>query len=367
MRTFEKLKEAGFIIKERVIGGELCYLVFPAHIGVKWTTETLIYRSSIWTADHRPVSLGFKKFFNYGEAPHLVPDFTDEDLYNQADVVQKLDGSCLLVSKFNGELIVRTRGTFDAREHDNGAEIQVLMGRYPKVFDNDWINKEGDTLIFEWTTRSQRIVIDYGAGPDIRLIGIVFLKDYTYMRQSTLPVIGNILGVDVPKTLYEYTSVGALVTATKNLTGEEGYCVYYNEGQDIKKIKSDWYLAAHRFRSNCSIEYILDIFLSCGRPAYDPFVESLKATFDFECAPEAIQYARTVVNANDLANVVIREINETVDDLDGKTREGRSLAAKVFTHTYLPDWPWKMKLAFTLLDGKALSDKQLKELITQLL
>jgi len=106
METLEELKNIGFNIKEGCIAGKKAYLVFPYTLSIPWDRNLLKYRSSIWTEDMQPISLGFKKFFNLGESSHLIKDPVD-DTFKKTKVtaVEKIDGSCLIVSKYNGELI----------------------------------------------------------------------------------------------------------------------------------------------------------------------------------------------------------------------------------------------------------------------
>jgi hypothetical protein len=40
--------------------------------------------------------------------------------------VEKLDGSTLIVSKYNGQYILRTRGTVDASKLANGFELELF-------------------------------------------------------------------------------------------------------------------------------------------------------------------------------------------------------------------------------------------------
>ena len=90
-----KINRDEFNIKEGVIAGEICYLVTPNDISCKWTKDTLIYRSSIWSKDGFPVSLGLKKFFNWSERPEI----TDTPISLEGcKAFDKIDGSCLFLS-----------------------------------------------------------------------------------------------------------------------------------------------------------------------------------------------------------------------------------------------------------------------------
>ncbi len=118
-----KIDTENFIVRKGLVAGEECTLVFPNHIGCKWSKDNMIFRSSMWNSEGSLISAGFKKFFNYGEQPDLVPH---PESTRGAEAIMKVDGSLLTVSKYRGELIIRTRGTVSAYMHDNGPEIDIL-------------------------------------------------------------------------------------------------------------------------------------------------------------------------------------------------------------------------------------------------
>lgn len=282
-----ELPSSGFIIKQGIIAGETVYLVTPEQMGIVWSKENAIFRSSIWSAQGEPVSLSFRKFTNLTEKLNVFPDPAD---ISDAQLIEKIDGSALIVSKYKGELIVRTRGTFDARTLDTGYEIDILKKKYPKAFDNTRVNNEHYTLIFEWVGK-QKIVIDYGPEPDIILIGCVFHPNYSYLKQSVLDVVGKEIGVRRPKT-YKFDTLENAVTSIKETKGVEGICLYFNHGQDIKKIKSSEYLLLHSVRSNLTAKTLAELFFSWDEPGYMEFCEKFENTYDYECltyAQDAIQ------------------------------------------------------------------------------
>src|SRR3990167_4053465 len=127
-----------FQIKEKKIGGDECVLVNPSNQGCNWDCSNIIYRSSIWRkSDGFPVSLGYKKFFNFGiEHPEIEP--FPNSLKNVI-LEEKLDGSLLIISKYKGELIIRTRGSFDIETLENKAEIYYLLEKYPTIIKDKWL------------------------------------------------------------------------------------------------------------------------------------------------------------------------------------------------------------------------------------
>jgi hypothetical protein len=362
MTKFEELKARGFVVREKSIANTMCYLVFPSKLDVAWDREHLVYRSSIWTGDMQPVSLGFKKFFNYGEAKHIVEDFTDSQLEN-ARVVEKVDGSCLIVSIFKGASIARTRGTFDAADHENTrAELPQLKQRYPKAFYNDDLASERFTYLYEWTTRANRIVVDYGEEADLRLIGVVEHEGYRLVSQDKLVDIAHNIGVKSPNRM-NLGNIKDIHANLETLRNAEGYCVYYNDEQDIKKVKCSWYLERHRLKSNCNITSMLGFFVEYGFPEKQEFLDRLKSFIDFECMPEALELVDKLVETRRKA--MIHEYSMLAFLKSMPANQSRKLTAQAIIKNY-QDTGLEQYL-FNLLDRGYLQSLQIKKLMLSLI
>jgi hypothetical protein len=97
-------------------------LVNPVDMGCQWDSSNLIFRSSVWDSEGNLVSAGFKKFFNLFEKPELSPGV--EEL-SDAEIIEKIDGSCLIISRYKDRLIIRTRGTFTTDNLPNADDIRT--------------------------------------------------------------------------------------------------------------------------------------------------------------------------------------------------------------------------------------------------
>ncbi|MCK9154509.1 MAG: hypothetical protein M0P12_00195 [Paludibacteraceae bacterium] len=294
--------EEGFKLTPCVFAGVDCVLVGPLDIKTKFNEGNKIFRSSIWTLDGDPVSLGFRKFTNYGEAPAFEPfDINDPSM----TAVQKIDGSCLLVSKFRGQLIVRTRGTIDARQMKNGQEIDELIAKYPDAFDNAWLDN-GYSICYEWTTPSNIIVLSETETPQLWLTAIINHEDYSYLPQMILDIEAKRFGVNRPKT-YRFESFSDLVNAVEAFRGIEGVVVYTREGQILKKVKSISYLALHRMKSHLgSTENVVDYFIANGCKTAEDLIKKVTEDSDYEIAK--------VVSLS--ASMVEEAYRRTVEQLD---------------------------------------------------
>lgn len=357
MKKVEEFIEQGFKIKEQKIAGDDCILVAPDGFEVKWDKDNLIYRASIWRKeDLFPVSLSFKKFFNYGEQIQLFPDPTS---LKNASALQKLDGSTCVISRYKGELIIRTRETFDIYVHNNADEIDFLKEKYPKVFNSDLL--EDHSIITEWVSPQNIIVLHYPK-PELYLTNVIKHSDYSYFTQDQLDALGEKL--EVPRPIrYVFESIPHMIDNISAWKGLEGVCFYYNKDQNIKKIKSLDYLARHAFKNEMSLKNMLEMFFGFGRPqTFQIFYESIEKSFDFECANMAIPLVSKVIDAKKECDKIIEHMISFIEPLKNVPRKDAALKIMSSYGKSI-----KSGLAFTLLDGKELKEKELKKLMEQLL
>ena len=347
-----------FLVQERMLNGETVYLVNPQHIGAKWTRDNLHFRSSVWNASGELISASFKKFFNWGEQPDLAPIPSD---IRKCELVEKLDGSTLVVSRYKGNGIYRTRGTVDATGLDNGHEIEVLRAKYPLAFNNPLLSLENCSFIYEWVSPVNKIVINYGDEPDIYLIGIIYHHNYELEDQDTLDYVAEAIGVKRPER-FNFASVSEMLAAVEKLQGQEGLCVYTPNGQDIRKVKSAWYLALHRFKENANIETVLDLFVEYGYPSYHEFETRLTTQFDYECFAMVRAFASRVVDAFEQVQAIkagmVRFV-EPLKELKRKEAALKILAAYGETN--------RANFCFGILDGKGFGNEENKKLLWQVL
>ena len=348
----------GFVIRECRIAGEDCYLVFPQHIGVKWTKKNLIFRSSIWTLRGELVSASFKKFFNWGEQPELCYTPFSFNANGGCQLVEKLDGSTLIVSKYKDELIVRTRGTVDATiSMDNGFEIEILKQKFPKAFENSLLKDH--TIIYEWTTPENVIVLNYG-DVGITLIGCVKHEDYSYLSQEELDDIALDINVPRPKR-YNYKSIKEMLDDVDTWVGAEGICCYCNRGQDIRKIKSEWYRSVHRMKSEMgSFERVVDFWFSNDMPDFQSAYRIIQETIDFEVAERC---------RGDLSRIcdAWKEVKKIVDFMEKYVEDNSKVDQKTFALETIQKWgdTNRSSFVFELRKGKELTKDNYKKLLYQ--
>lgn len=353
------LDPTDFNIKECTFAGDECIWVFPKLEGVKWTEQNDILRSSIWRkSDGELISPGFKKFFNWEQLPNIHPAPTN--LHQKIKVVEKLDGSCLIVSKYKGQLITRTRRALTSSLL-NGNELEtVLKTKYPKAFDNVFLNSEFITLLFEWVTPTNKIVLAYPE-PDLYLTGAIDHRGYVYATQAELDRLANTLGVKRPK-YKSYKSIEDMLTDVNGLKGEEGVCVYYGNEQHIRKVKSEWYVTIHNFRNEMNLKNIVDLFLENNKPTFEEFCTLVQNQFDYEGLMQAKSLISQICDARKESDKIVAGMNRFVDGLKGMSRKDQ--AAKVLSSYGTTN---RADMVFSILDGKELNVKQWKKLLFQTL
>ena len=350
-----------FNFKDCIIAGDECVLITPKDMGVEWTDQNKYFRSSIWRkSDNFPISLSFKKFVNYGEKPEFEPINNDSKFI----ALVKKDGSCLIVNRYKSELIIRTRGTVDATKLKNGNEIAHLILKYPKAFNNNYLNSENCTLLFEWTTPSNRIVLNETTEPALWLIGMVIHKNeltdefYKYDSQSNLDYIAEELEVERPETFkINVENIEELKQQIEPLKDIEGVVIYDESGQILKKIKTLRYLELHRvFTGVKSVDHLFDIFVEYGEPKREEFEKQLATNFDWELVTTLKPlmdelYLKTKRIATEINWILLYFNNPDFIALDRKNK-----AQKI-----LEIFPRYSSIAFSILDGKDLKPHKLWE------
>lgn len=342
-----------FYYKEGNIAGETAVLITPK-IGAKWTRDSLIFRSSIWNkASGQLISASFKKFFNWDEQPDLTPSVD----FNKSAFTEKVDGSTLIVSQYKGQLITRTRGTFDAHGMDNGSEIDYLIGKYPKAFRPD----PNFSFIYEWVSPDNQIVLKYDK-PDIYLIGMIDHSHYTYESQYTLDGLADYLGVQRPNS-YKFSSPENLFKIVSEFENQEGICVYFNGDQDIRKVKSSKYLALHALKNMMdSDKAIVDLFIEWNYPTYTDFMSELEKQYDYEVAQFVIGQVSRVTEAYKQYKTFYNHLKEFVEERRWMSRKEFALAVfDAYGHTD------RAGFAFKILDNRDIEPRLIKKVLLQMM
>lgn len=363
----QAIDQENFMVHEHIVNGELLYLVQPQFMGCQWTQNNKIFRSSVWNAQGELVSAGFPKFTNWGENPDNFP--VPKSL-KDTFVVEKIDGSLLIVSKYKGNYILRTRGTVDATKLDNGPELEIFKDTILRQLEaaSTMYWNEGDTwnvsLLFEWTSPFQRIILNYGETPTWYWVGAVKHEDYSLWEQGVVGRLSKKMGIQRPAT-YSFPSVEDLIKGVEEWKGKEGVCVYSKNGQMIHKVKGAWYLALHRMKEAlASIDKVIDVWFEQGCPTYQEFEKFITDRFDWELWSQVRGDASRICDA-------YKEVEKILDGMNvfvgsklrplATRREQAELTISSYGKTN------RAAFVFKILDGKELTRDDEKKLLYQVL
>lgn len=351
-----------FMCHPHQIGGELCYLVQPQHVGAKWARDNLFLRSSVWAIDGNLVSASFPKFFNLGEKSDLYPDPVK---YKDWSFMEKRDGSTLCFSLWKNNLIIRTRGTVDARKIDNGYEIDYLLEKYPLIEKK--MRSYGETapitIITEWETPTNVIVLKHKE-PQLVLINVIDHNDYSMWLQKDIDTLSVELNLPRPER-FLFDSVDDMIKTVTDFQDKEGICLYYAKDQRIVKIKSSRYLMLHKLKSELSnIEKVLDLYLEQNQPSYNDFYQYISDTLDHEIAETVRGDVSNIVDAKKEVDAIINHMVEFVKELSGLSRKDQALKIQ---SSYGGEKNNRCSFVFSILDGKEFTKEMYKKLYFQIL
>jgi hypothetical protein len=357
----EPMSDPAFRVNSVIVGGEACFLIcLHDPSAVVWTPDNLKFRSSLWNSKGELISASFPKFFNWDEQPHLDP--APKSIDGITTIMEKLDGSTLIVSKYKGHLIVRTRGTTDASVLDkNGFEIEILKKKYPKAFDFGNMDTSGHTRIFEWVSPRNRIVIPYEEC-DIYLTAIISHDDYSLNEQMILDNVAEAFEVKRPKR-FVFSSLIQLKNTVANFIGVEGVCCYYNNDQSIRKLKGDEYLIRHKAKEKFqTIRSLLDFFVLENQPHLEVFLDKIEKEADYEVASKCVDDANCLIDSMTLVTEWMWNAQLFVEMVRIDTDTQKEAAAEI-TSRY-PDKTFQ-GLAFMLYQNKAIPPIMLLRLINK--
>ena len=361
-----------FMVHPHIVDGQMIHLVQPQHIGCQWTQANKHLRSSVWDNDGNLVSAGFPKFVNWGEKPDHFP--VPNSLKN-TNVVEKIDGSLLIVSKWRGRHILRTRGTVDAHKLDNGHELTLFEQNILPSLDQHFDvpipgGSTGISFLFEWTSPVQRIILNYGDSPDWHLVGCILHDNYQLMSQKWLDEFAKGKGFKRPPT-YTFPSLEDLMKNVELWKGKEGVVIYSDHDQTLHKVKGMWYLALHRMKEAlASFDKVVDVWSEQGEPSYTDFESFITNQFDYELwqqvRGEASRICDAAKDVQQIVNGMQKYVNDTLLPMgDPKDKKVRGQQARQVVASY--GITNRANFVFQLLDGKTLDADARKKLLYQVL
>jgi len=198
------------------------------------------------------VAFPYRKFFNYGE-PHAA-----QIDWNSAQVFEKLDGTLIILYKYDGVWHVATTGTPDAGTNVNGFGFsfsdlfwRVWDGyRYPLPEGMD-----DYTFMFELMTPYNQVVVRQN-GNRIVLHG---MRNNHTLEEENPRLAAALFRYECVRS-FDFHSIDEVVAAAEELDfqKQEGFVIvdaYYNR----LKVKNPKYVFYHHIKSSFSIKKAVDI------------------------------------------------------------------------------------------------------------
>ena len=357
----QKIDRTQFMVHHfHSLNGEIVHLIQPKNIGTKWTQDNKHMRSVVVNYEGEVISASFPKFTNYGENHEHFPV---PNSLKHCTVVEKLDGSTLIVSKYNGQYILRTRGTVDASTMANGFELELFKSTIlSKLQDNN--DTWNYSIIWEWLSPINKIVLSYGDEPMWKLIGFIDHTDYSLATQDVLDDMAKKYDLLRPE-IYTFNDITDMLQIVDKWQDREGVCLYSKNGQTIHKIKASKYLLLHHLKSELSsLEKVLDVWLEQGMTDYNTFYNYIVTTFDFELAEQIKGMISRIVDGKKEVNKIVDGMNSFVNNrlrLLPTRKEQAQLVISSYGETN------RAAFVFKILDNRPLGKEEYKKLMFQVL
>lgn len=279
------------------------------------------------------------KFFNLNEREET--QLENIDFSKPHYIAEKLDGSMLVpVKNPGGEIVFHSKMGFTdiasrvtSWVHNNHKEYLRLA---------KWAIEYGFTLIFEWCSRKNRIVIDY---PEDRLVLLHMRRNSTgnYTPRWYLEEISKRFGVELVKaavyrkgTNQKYFKNQLEIILSK--TNEEGYVITFEDGHMVK-VKNSWYLQLHRTKDDIATERkVVNLILENS-------IDDLKSLLDTNDHIRVENYEQDFLS---IFNVTVETFEDHYQLLTARNYDRKRFALEV-----APDWnKLSVALMFKLYDGK---------------
>jgi len=201
------------------------------------------------TTTGKVIAKRLHKFFNVNERDETQLHNID---FNEPHVIlEKLDGSMITpVVTTDGIRWGTKMGVTEV-----ALPVEEFIKSHPEYVDFvRMLISDGITAIFEWCSRKQLIVIDYGPADRLVLTAMRINKTGHYVQYDFMVRKAELYGIPCVKA-YEGTAenMQALIDYTRDLIGEEGFVVRFDDGHMIK-VKAEEYVRKHKAKESLSRE-----------------------------------------------------------------------------------------------------------------
>jgi RNA ligase len=202
----------------------------------------------------RVIARRYHKFFNLGERAECSTQAVDFSMPHV--ILEKLDGSMITpfyVGNLEDIAPEKMRWGTKMGETDVSKPVEAFIAAHP-TYANYAAHcfYAGYTLIFEWCSRKQRIVIDY---PKDRLVltAVRHMKTGKYLPYSDI-IKARTHGIEVVEAYPgNVSNVFEFLETVRSIKGAEGFVIRFDNGHMLK-VKADEYVQIHRAKDLLNFE-----------------------------------------------------------------------------------------------------------------
>ena len=200
----------------------------------------------------------FQKFFNVNEREETLVENID---FSQPHIIlEKLDGSMitpLVWPERDGDYTYsNVRWATKMGETEIADQVVNFIDANEDMYYESyarWCANYNSTPIFEWCSRQNQVVIDH---PEDRLVLLAVRQNITgeYWDRDELEYDSKHWNMDLVKEFSgTMESMQHLIDHTRDLVGEEGYVVRFDDGHMVK-VKGEWYVTLHKIKEQMLFE-----------------------------------------------------------------------------------------------------------------
>lgn len=204
------------------------------------------------TRIYEVVSRGFSRFFNLGEAQELQKDFNWEKFYT----FEKVDGSYVGITGFEGEPLIHTRGSFAEGLcfHSEKSWKELILECLTEKQLEAVGKYDSYSFVFEYVGPHNQVV-KYYPEPKLVLLSVYNRRWDNEVFLEAVDSFAEMYGFRRPER-YEYNSPGAILDALDKLyvaqSTDEGFVLIDDKFNRIK-VKNKYYLSLHQLGNNGNI------------------------------------------------------------------------------------------------------------------
>jgi RNA ligase len=251
------------------------------------------------TATGRILSRPLHKIFNAGQIAET--ELGEIDVSASHVVLNKLDGSMIrTIPTPEGEFRLGTKAGIT----DTSLRAEDYVSAQP-----DYVKfirmciKAGYTPVFEWCSRQDRIVVDYGPEDTLTLLALRDTVSGEYMSYHAHADYGRYWGIRVVDAVRvdRISDIEDFVAGVRESVGREGVVLRYEDGHMVK-IKSDDYVMRHRAVDGLRTER------DALRVVLDDTVDDLIPILPRADAERLVNYQRDVSLALDTTERIVSEL-----------------------------------------------------------